>query len=142
MADEEILTEHFLVVRVKHTAEDDAKRVTPMALARRALHDASQNYDINLTDMVLAAGKERDYIGRPVLRDYLMVKALVDRTMEDWKAAVAKVRPRTHSPVTGKPLPQRDPKEKAKSAHRARARRALLVVRDYEETYGEKLKGN
>ena len=143
MADDEILTEHFILVRVKHTAEQDAKRFTPVMAIRQAIHDAAATYDINESDLIFHPVQYSDYFGRPVIRDYLAVQEIVNRTLREIKAKIADRPPRRRtSIVTGKPLPQRDPKEKAKTQHRARARRALLVVRDYEQTYGEELKVN
>lgn len=144
MADEdEILTEHFILVRVKHTAEQDAKRFTPVMMVRQAIHDACATYGIKQADLIFHPGVKSDYFGRSVLRDYIALQNLVNRTLAEVRAIIVDRPPRRRvSLYTGKPLHRSTPEEKAKRDHRARARRALLVVKDYEEKYQEKLKGH
>ena len=124
---DEATTEHLIVVRVMHTAKDDAKRWTPVMVIRRAIHDASATYDISESDVTFHQDRPFDYFGRPVLNDFLAAQEIVERTFAEVRAFTNR-------------LPKQEPsKERAKKAHQARALRALAVVKDYEERYNESL---
>lgn len=119
--------EHYILVRVKDTPVDGFQ--TPMALIRQAIHDATEEHDLAVADIVLRGDRERDILGRYIGLDYDLLSSIFEATFTAF---------RDHISRTGiKPI-RRDEAFKRR-IHRNRAERALSVVLGYTEEHGDDL---
>jgi len=126
----EELPEHFIVVRVKYDPNlASGIALSPVGRVRQAIHDVAEEHDYALADIVLPAHKTHDLLSRSIRSDYLIAKALFDRTTKEI-TSILSLRPKTE------PLTQEQKDGRAKIRSLRQARDSVIRISRHIEKYG------
>lgn len=127
----------FILVAIKRPDGYAGRDRNPhIAVIRRAIHDASEEYDVPVTDMAYVQGVKKAYGRIPIASAHAALRSVYEHLtayVEDFRAS---------RPVT-EPLRQaqeaRRQAEQKRHRHRARAIRAADLITRYIGLYGDDL---
>ena len=125
------LSEHFIVVRVKQTKEQDLARISPITVMRQLIHDVAEEREYNVSDILYREDRNHDYFGRSIRSEYLYVRRGFEKAHREIVSIVAR------RPNIDRLQRRMDRDNRKQYRSRRRALAAAALIARHVEKYGD-----